>query len=104
MQGTPYRWASSDPAAGFDCSGLIVWAWARAGRPGLPHSSRALFARLPRVDIEDLQPGDLVFFGRPVHHAGLYVGGGQMVHAPRRGDVVRVASIYRRDLVGAVRP
>jgi cell wall-associated NlpC family hydrolase len=56
------------------------------------------------VDLDDLQPGDVVLFGRPVHHAGLYVGDGQMVHAPRRGDVVKLASIYRRDLVGAVRP
>jgi peptidoglycan DL-endopeptidase CwlO len=104
VRGTPYRWATSDPNRGFDCSGLIIWAWARAGRGGLPHSSRALFANLPRVNIEDLQPGDLVFFGSPVHHAGMYIGDGQMVHAPRRGDVVKVSTIYRRDIAGATRP
>jgi cell wall-associated NlpC family hydrolase len=102
--GAPYRWAGMSPETGFDCSGLTAWAWARAGRPGLPHNAYAQWNSLPHVNIEDLQPGDLVFFGSFVHHEGMYIGGGQMVHAPHTGDFVKVSSIYRSDLVGAARP
>ena len=84
-------------------SWLTKWAWGRAGR-SLPHSSRAQYASLPKVDFEDLRPGDLLFFGSPIHHVGMYVGNGQMVHAPRRGTTVRVDSAYRRDFHGAARP
>jgi cell wall-associated NlpC family hydrolase len=102
--GVNYRWAGASPDTGFDCSGLIMWAWARAGRPGLPHNALAQWLSLPHVNIEDLQPGDIVFFGNDFHHDGLYIGGGQMVHAPHTGDFVKVSSIYRSDLVGAARP
>jgi cell wall-associated NlpC family hydrolase len=102
--GVPYRWAGASPETGFDCSGLTMWAWARAGRPGLPHNALAQWNSLPHVNIEDLQPGDLVFFGSFVHHEGMYIGGGQMVHASHTGDFVKVSSIYRSDLVGAARP
>ena len=92
------------PGVGFDCSGLTSWAWARAGR-SLPHSSRAQYASLPHVPLDQLQPGDLVFFGgRSVNHVGLYIGGGMMIHAPHTGAVVETASIYRRGLIGAARP
>ena len=67
-----------------------MWAWAQAG-VGLPHQSRQQFASLPHVPIDQLQPGDLVFMGSPIHHVGIYVGGGMMVHAssPRVGVVRR---------------
>jgi peptidoglycan DL-endopeptidase CwlO len=100
--GVRYRWGQDDPASGFDCSGLTSWAWARAG-VSLPHSSRAQYAALAKVDPEDLQPGDLVFFGSPIHHVGLYIGGGQMVHAPHSGANVRVDTIYRNNLRGGAR-
>jgi peptidoglycan DL-endopeptidase CwlO len=101
--GVPYRWATADPDVGFDCSGLVSWAWGRNGRQ-LPRSSRAMFNALPRVDLADIQPGDLVFFGSPVHHVGMYIGDGTMVDAPQSGEVVRTASIYRRDMAGIGRP
>jgi cell wall-associated NlpC family hydrolase len=102
--GVPYRWANASPGVGFDCSGLTSWAWSRAGR-SLPHSSRAQYASLPHVSLDQLQPGDLVFFGgRSVNHVGLYIGGGMMIHAPHSGAVVETASIYRRGLIGAARP
>jgi peptidoglycan DL-endopeptidase CwlO len=103
MIGAPYRWATADPNAGFDCSGLVSWAWGQNGR-SLPRSSRAMFNALPGVALEDIQPGDLVFFGNPVHHVGMYIGGGQMVHSPQRGETVTTASIYRRDMAGIGRP
>jgi cell wall-associated NlpC family hydrolase len=91
--GVPYRWGGSTPGRGFDCSGLTQYAWAAGGR-SLPHSSRAQHAMTRRITADELQPGDLVFGGSPVHHVGLYIGGGMMIHAPRTGDVIRIASIY----------
>lgn len=92
QQGDPYRWAASGPDS-FDCSGLIMFAYKAAG-VSLPHSSRALRGMTERISVDELQPGDLVFGGSPVHHVGMYIGDGQMVHAPHSGDVVRVASVY----------
>lgn len=93
QQGDPYRWAASGPNS-FDCSGLVMFAYAATGR-SLPHSSRSLRAMTQRISEEELQPGDLVFGGSPVHHVGIYIGGGQMVHAPHSGDVVKVSGIYK---------
>ncbi len=101
--GNPYKWAGSSPGSGFDCSGLTSWAWAQAGKY-LPHSSRAQYSATQRVSVANLQPGDLVFFGSPIHHVGLYVGGGSMIHSPRTGDVVKYSSIhYMRNIVGGGR-
>lgn len=99
--GKPYRWAAAGPDS-FDCSGLTLWAW-RAGGKSLPHSSRAQFAATSRVPLSQIQPGDLVFYGSPIHHMGIYVGGGTMVEASQTGTPVRYASIYRRDMVGVGR-
>lgn len=93
QQGDPYVWAASGPNS-FDCSGLVIYAYAQAGRPGLPHSSRALRSMSRSLSADQLQPGDLVFGGSPVHHVGIYVGNGQMVHAPHSGTVVKVTSMY----------
>jgi cell wall-associated NlpC family hydrolase len=100
--GKPYRYAAAGPDS-FDCSGLTMFAWAAAG-VRLPHSSAAQYAGLPHVAQSDLQPGDLVFYGSPIHHVGMYIGNGQYVHAPQTGDVVKVASAFRGDYVGGARP
>ena len=76
----------------FDCSGLTMYAYAAAGI-SLPHSSLAQSRMGSPVARADLQPGDLVFFYKPVSHVGIYIGNGQMVHAPTSGDVVKVAKI-----------
>jgi cell wall-associated NlpC family hydrolase len=102
-QGVPYVWGGSSPS-GFDCSGLVAWAFAQVGI-SLPHSSYALYNAGTHVSEGDLQPGDLVFFNG-LSHVGIYIGGGQFVHAPHTGDVVRVASLTSGDAgsyVGAVR-
>ena len=99
--GKPYVWGASGPNS-FDCSGLILYAWRAAGR-SLPHSSRALYASTTRVSVNQIRVGDLVFYGSPIHHVGMYIGNGDMVEASRRGTPVRTRSIFRRDLVGVGR-
>ena len=84
QQGTPYRFATSIPGVGFDCSGLTAYAWGQAG-VGLPHQSRSQFASTPRVPIDQAQPGDLLFFYSPISHVSIYLGNGMQVHAPNTG-------------------
>jgi peptidoglycan DL-endopeptidase CwlO len=89
--GSPYLWAASGPDR-FDCSGLVTWAFAQAGRPGLPHSTYALINMGVEVPLDQLQAGDLVF-SASIGHMGIYIGGGSFVHSPRSGDVVKVTSM-----------
>jgi cell wall-associated NlpC family hydrolase len=100
--GKPYVYGAAGPDS-FDCSGLTMYAW-RAGGVGLPHSAEMQYDAIAHISVSQLQPGDLIFYGTPIHHVGIYVGGGQMIEAPYTGAVVRYASIYRSDLVGAGRP
>ena len=78
-------------------------AWAQAG-VGLPHSSSAQYASLPKVASSDLQPGDLVFYYSPISHVGMYIGNGMIVDAANPGTGVRVAGLYSMPYVGAARP
>ena len=101
--GIPYRWGGSSPSTGFDCSGLASYAYAQIGK-SVPHYTVAIYNQFPKVPAGSLQAGDLVFF-RGLGHMGIYIGGGQYVHAPQTGDVVKVSSVSSRsDYVGAVRP
>ena len=88
--GVPYVWGGSSPR-GFDCSGLVMYAFAQIGI-SLPHSSYAQFNMGTPVSIGQLQPGDLVFF-TGASHVGIYIGGGQFIHAPHTGDVVKISSL-----------
>ncbi|PVZ14538.1 C40 family peptidase [Actinomycetospora cinnamomea] len=101
--GVPYVWGGTSPS-GFDCSGLTQWAFEKAGVE-LPRTSRAQAQAGEDVDLDNLQPGDLIFFNSPVSHVGMYIGDGQMIEAPQSGKDVRVASVARRmdDAVGARR-
>ena len=92
--GLPYRWGASGPSS-FDCSGLTMMAW-RAGGKSLPHYSAAQYSASTPISRAALRPGDLVFWGsspRSIHHVALYIGNGQILHAPRTGQPVRVDSI-----------
>jgi peptidoglycan DL-endopeptidase CwlO len=99
--GVPYAWGGSSPSSGFDCSGLVYWAYSRLGI-NLPHSSYALYGRGRRVARSRLKPGDLVFF-YGLGHVGMYLGRGRMVHAPSSGRRVEVVPLGVRQLVGARR-
>ena len=100
--GKPYQWGAAGPDS-YDCSGLTMWAWGQAG-VSLPHNSAAQYASTPSVPRGEWQPGDLLFYGSPIHHVALYIGGGRVVEAPYTGSQVRVASAARSDYVGAGRP
>ena len=89
--GDPYLWAAAGPSE-FDCSGLIVWAYAQEG-VSLPHYTGSLWGDGEHIPQSELQPGDLVFFGASIDHVGFYIGSGLMVDAPHSGAFVRVESI-----------
>jgi peptidoglycan DL-endopeptidase CwlO len=102
--GTPYVWGGSSPG-GFDCSGLVMYAFAQVG-VYLPHNAAAQYNYGTPVSRDELEPGDLVFFDG-LGHVGIYIGGGQFVHAPHTGDVVKISSLndgwYSSSYVGARR-
>ncbi|MGK2914257.1 MAG: C40 family peptidase [Porticoccaceae bacterium] len=110
--GKPYRYGGDSPATGFDCSGLIHYVYQEAAGIKLPRTTAELSdLRTKKPQANALQPGDLVLFslrgGRKVNHAGIYVGDGRFVHAPRSGGRVRLDSLdaryWRRRYQGARR-
>jgi cell wall-associated NlpC family hydrolase len=98
----PYRYAAAGPDY-FDCSGLTMYAWGKAG-VSMAHFAATQYSEFPHVPIGQLAPGDLIFYGSPIHHVGMYVGKGLQIEAPHTGAYVRYSSIYRDDYVGASRP
>ncbi|MEU6950331.1 NlpC/P60 family protein [Streptomyces sp. NPDC046316] len=99
--GKPYVWGATGPSA-YDCSGLTQAAWRSAG-VALPRTTYTQINAGQRVSRSELAPGDLVFFYSGISHVGLYIGGGQMIHAPRPGAPVRVAPIDEMPFAGATR-
>ncbi|GAA0605836.1 NlpC/P60 family protein [Streptomyces crystallinus] len=100
--GKPYVWGATGPSA-FDCSGLTQAAWGAAG-VSLPRTTYTQINSGRRVSRSSLAPGDLVFFYSGISHVGLYIGGGQMIHAPHPGAPVRIAPIDQMPFAGATRP
>jgi cell wall-associated NlpC family hydrolase len=101
--GTPYVWAGASPG-GFDCSGFVQYVYSQVG-VSLPHNAASQFGYGTPVSISDLQAGDLVFFDG-LGHVGIYMGGGQFIHSPHTGDVVKISSLsgwYSSTFVGARR-
>ena len=89
--GVPYVWGGTTPN-GFDCSGLMQWVFAQNGI-GIPRVSQAQQASVKEIPISEVQPGDLVFWGRPAHHVALYIGDGYFIQAPQPGDVVKITHV-----------
>ena len=90
--GVPYVWGGASPS-GFDCSGLVMYVYAQVG-VSLPHNAAMQYNSVGVfVSRDQLQPGDLVFFDG-LGHMGMYIGGGQFIHAPHTGDVVKISSLY----------
>ncbi|HWB66954.1 MAG TPA: NlpC/P60 family protein [Mycobacteriales bacterium] len=106
--GKPYQWGGAGPDT-FDCSGLVMWAYAHVG-VHLDHWTGDQWNEGAHISTSQLRPGDLLFFAyntsapSTIHHVGMYIGGGQMVEAPYTGADVRISSASRPDFIGAVRP
>ena len=96
--GTPYRWGGSSPSKGFDCSGLVKYAFNDATFD-LPRTSNAMAAgHGEKVERKDLKPGDLLFFNlksRRVNHVAIYLGNDRFIHAPRRGKSVTIDTLKK---------
>ncbi|MEV3990665.1 NlpC/P60 family protein [Streptomyces sp. NPDC049837] len=100
--GKPYVWGAEGPGS-YDCSGLTSQAWAAAGT-GIPRTSQEQWRLLPRVDVKDMRPGDLIIYHADASHVGLYIGDGAIIHAPRPGRNVTVAGAGSMAILGVVRP
>jgi cell wall-associated NlpC family hydrolase len=108
--GVPYVWGGASPSIGFDCSGLVMYVYGLLGIT-LPHYSGYQWYVGTRIPMNELQPGDIVFFHPSANgpqHEGLYIGDGEFIQAPHTGDVVKISSLYDTEYaltyVGAVRP
>ncbi|MEV8636121.1 NlpC/P60 family protein [Streptosporangium sp. NPDC051023] len=97
----PYKWGAEGPNT-FDCSGLVMWAYQKVGI-SLPHYTGDQWTAGTHVSRSELRPGDLVFFYSDLHHVGIYIGAGLMVHAPQTGDVIHITTIDNRPFAGGVR-
>ncbi|MFC6337041.1 peptidase P60 [Pseudomonas sp. CCM 7891] len=97
--GTPYRWGGSSPSKGFDCSGLVKYAFNDVASVNLPRTSNAMAnGHGQKVDRKDLKPGDLLFFklkSRKVNHVAIYLGNDRFIHAPRRGKSVSIDTLKK---------
>ncbi|MFF6997283.1 NlpC/P60 family protein [Streptomyces sp. NPDC008313] len=100
--GKPYVWGAAGPRA-YDCSGLTSQAWRSAGL-SIPRTSQGQWARLPRIPLDELRPGDLVIYFPEATHVALYLGDGMVIQAPRPGAKVKVSPIAANPVLGAVRP
>ncbi|WP_226346422.1 transglycosylase SLT domain-containing protein [Agilicoccus flavus] len=94
--GVPYRWGGTNPRTGLDCSGFTQLVYRENGI-SLPRVARAQQDVGTRIgSLADAKAGDLLFFGDPATHVTMYLGDGKMIHAPRTGDVVKIAEVYRK--------
>jgi cell wall-associated NlpC family hydrolase len=99
--GKPYVWGGASPSVGFDCSGLVMWAYAQVG-VSLEHFTGDQWNEGVHIPRSQLKPGDLLFFFADISHVGMYVGNGMMINAPTFGQPVQIQAIYWPEFVGAV--
>jgi cell wall-associated NlpC family hydrolase len=99
--GKPYVWGAAGPDS-FDCSGLTMYVYAQAGI-ALPHYTGAQWNSGRHVPLSSVRPGDLIFYFHDLSHVAIYIGGGEVIHAPHTGDVVRIAPMNMDPIAGAVR-
>jgi len=100
--GKAYRFGAAGPSA-FDCSGLTMMAWQKAG-VSLPHSAAQQYRDTKRISRSDLHPGDLVFYYHPIHHVAIYVGDDKVIAAPTYGEPVKVSPVGLAPIAGYGRP
>jgi len=100
--GKPYVWGGAGPDS-FDCSGLTQFSWKPAG-VSLPHNAADQDDLIASIPVSAVVPGDLLFYGEPVYHVAMYIGGGQMIEAPHTGVPVRIVEVRTQDLADAGRP
>jgi hypothetical protein len=100
--GIPYVWAGDRPSTGMDCSGFTRFVYMQHG-VDLPHFSGYQAEMGVPVDYANIQPGDLVAFGFPVHHVGIYIGDDLFIHAPKTGDVIKISRLSERSNLSAIR-
>ncbi|MGW1782146.1 C40 family peptidase [Streptomyces sp. NPDC002143] len=100
--GKPYEWGAEGPRT-YDCSGLTSEAWGHAGTP-IPRTSEEQWARLPRIPLTELRPGDLVIYFPEATHVAMYLGEGKVVQAPRTGEKIKISPVASFPVLGAVRP
>lgn len=94
--GVPYVWGGEDPKIGLDCSGLVKLVFQKFG-VNLPHFAASQAELGAPVRYDELQPGDLVFFGNPIHHVGIYLGDGYYIQAPKHNDFVKISKLSDRN-------
>jgi cell wall-associated NlpC family hydrolase len=96
LSGTPYKFGGNSPETGFDCSGFVRYVFSQAANLTLPHGARAISQLGQSIPVDQLQPGDLVFFNtlkKAFSHVGIYVGEGRFIHAPSSGGGVHIVSL-----------
>ena len=111
--GVPYVWGGEEAGVGFDCSGLVQWAWAQAG-VYIPRTTETQWPSLSHVSLDSLEPGDLLYYfnldgDSQVDHVVMYVGSGPygsdtVIQAPFTGATVQFAPLFTEGLIGAARP
>lgn len=100
--GKPYKWGAEGPYS-YDCSGLTMQAWKRAGI-SIPRTSQEQWRKLPHVSLSSLIPGDLVVYYSNASHVGIYIGGGKVLYASHPGSDVHISNLHSMPVLGAVRP
>lgn len=96
LSGTPYKFGGNSPNTGFDCSGFVRYVFSQAANLTLPHGARAISQLGKSIPLEQLQPGDLVFFNtlkQAFSHVGIYIGDGRFIHAPSTGGGVHIVDM-----------